>query len=360
MHIGRGGRRKEGSSNSGIVATVFGCSGFLARYVVNSLARQGSQVVMPYRCDDLDCQHLRLMGDLGQMVALKGFNIRDDEAVRYAIRRSNLVVNCIGAERETWNYEFEEVHVDIARRIAEACAANPIVERLMHVSCLSAAPDAPSERLRTKAAGDAAVRAAMPNATIFKPGPLIGNEDRLTNNIAQLGKKYAIVLLVGDGYPVIPLVGGGRARLQPVYVRDVADGMINSLRSRDAIGQDFYMAGPDVLTLRSLYKLVFETMREPFRPLPVPTSIAKALAIPRERLYKKLPIPWNTMFTADFIDEMTADHVLPEGVLTLKDLGVDPRSVTKGVPIEHIRHMRSGGYDYGTTYQLPASKHYVE
>ena len=85
------------------------------------------------------------------MVALKGFNVRDDEAVRYAIRRSNIVVNCIGAERETWNYDFEEVHVDIARRIAEACAANPIVERLMHVSCLSAAPDAPSKRLRTKA-----------------------------------------------------------------------------------------------------------------------------------------------------------------------------------------------------------------
>lgn len=85
------------------------------------------------------------------MVALKGFNVRDDEAVRYAIRRSNIVVNCIGAERETWNYDFEEVHVDIAARIAEACAANPIVERLMHVSCLSASADAPSKRLRTKA-----------------------------------------------------------------------------------------------------------------------------------------------------------------------------------------------------------------
>ena len=89
-----------------------------------------------------------------------------------------------------------------------------------------------------QAAGDAAVRAAMPNATIFKPGPLIGNEDRLTNNIAQLGKKY----------PVVPLVGGGRMRMQPVYVRDVADGMINSLRSRDALGKDYHMAGPEVIT----------------------------------------------------------------------------------------------------------------
>ncbi len=85
-----------------------------------------------------------------QMVALKDFNVRDDDAVRYAIRRSNVVVNCIGAERETWNYEFDEVHVDIARRIAEAAAANPICERLFHVSCLSASPDAPSKRLRSK------------------------------------------------------------------------------------------------------------------------------------------------------------------------------------------------------------------
>ena len=89
-----------------------------------------------------------------------------------------------------------------------------------------------------QAAGDAAVREIMPSATIFKPGPLVGNEDRLTNNIAQLGKKY----------PLLPLVGGGTARLQPVYVRDVADALMASLRSRDSMGKDYYLAGPDVLT----------------------------------------------------------------------------------------------------------------
>ncbi len=84
------------------------------------------------------------------MVAIKDFNARSDESIRYAIRRSNIVINCIGAERETWNYSFDEVHVDIARRIAEAAAASPACERLMHLSCLSASPDAPSKRLRTK------------------------------------------------------------------------------------------------------------------------------------------------------------------------------------------------------------------
>ncbi len=91
---------------------------------------------------------------------------------------------------------------------------------------------------RLQAAGDAAVREIMPSATIFKPGPLVGNEDRLTNNIAQLGKKY----------PLLPLVGNGTARLQPVYVRDVADALMASLRSRDSMGKDYYLAGPDVLT----------------------------------------------------------------------------------------------------------------
>jgi hypothetical protein len=89
-----------------------------------------------------------------------------------------------------------------------------------------------------QAAGDKAVRSILPNATIFKPAHLIGPEDRLFNNYAQLAKKL----------PFMPLVGGGKTKLQPTYVRDVADAVIHSLKVKDALGQDYYLAGPQVLT----------------------------------------------------------------------------------------------------------------
>lgn len=85
-----------------------------------------------------------------QVVSWKDFNLRSDEHIRETIKRSNVVVNLIGAERETWNYSFEDVHIDAAKRIAQAAAENPMTERFVHVSCLGAKEDAASRRLRTK------------------------------------------------------------------------------------------------------------------------------------------------------------------------------------------------------------------
>ena len=208
---GKGGR----SSVSGVTATVFGCSGFLGRYVSQALGRLGVRLVYPYRVDDTDVQHLRTMGDLGSIATLGGFDIRDEDQISRAIAKSSLVINLIGADRETWNYGFEEVHVDIPARIAKAVKENSGVQRFIHVSALGASPDAPSKRLRTKAAGEEVVRSELGDiATIFKLAHLTGNEDRLFNNYAKLAKAL----------PALPMVDGGATRLQPVWVRDVTTG----------------------------------------------------------------------------------------------------------------------------------------
>ncbi|BDA40605.1 NADH dehydrogenase [ubiquinone] 1 alpha subcomplex subunit [Coccomyxa sp. Obi] len=335
LKAGPGGR----SSVSGVTATVFGCSGFLGRYIVNALARQGTQVVVPYRRDDVDVQYLRQMGDLGQVYVWKGFNIRDDSHIRDAIKRSNVVINLTGLDKETWNYSFEDVHIDAATRIAQAAAGNPLTERFVQFSCIGASENAASRRLRTKAAGDAAVRSILPYATIFKPGHVVGTEDRLYNSYAVLAKQL----------PFIPLVGGGETRLQPTYVRDIADAVVHSLKTKESLAKDYYLAGPEVLTVREIVELVFNTIREPISIVPIPLALARLLAIPREKLFKSIPIPVNTLFTADYIEEMTQDHVLPPNVLTYADLEVVPKKVTEGFPIEHLRHYRVGGYDVGTT-----------
>ncbi len=101
-----------------MTVTIFGCTGFLGRYVAQALGKMGSQLVLPHRCDDLDMQHLKTMGDLGMVVPLGSFDINSEEAIRKAVSRSNVVINLVGAQQETWNYSFEDVHVGIAHRWA--------------------------------------------------------------------------------------------------------------------------------------------------------------------------------------------------------------------------------------------------
>ncbi|CAI7788794.1 unnamed protein product [Closterium sp. NIES-54] len=129
---GPGGR----SSVSGMVATVFGATGFLGRYVVQQLARSGSQVMVPYRCLEDDHRHLKLCGDLGQVVPVP-FDVRSDESIATAIAKSNVVINLIGRDFETRNFSFEDINISAPQRIARMAASHA---RMVHLPCLDAAP----------------------------------------------------------------------------------------------------------------------------------------------------------------------------------------------------------------------------
>lgn len=160
---------------------MFGATGFLGRYVVSKLARQGNQVVVPYRDED-EKRHLRVVGDLGQIVPLE-WDLRNEKQIDECLRHSDTVINLTGRNYETKNFTFQDVHVDGARRIAEAAQAAGVA-RLIHISHLSANPESPSGFLRTKALGEDAVRRAFPGATVVRPATMFGHEDRFLNKIA--------------------------------------------------------------------------------------------------------------------------------------------------------------------------------
>jgi NADH dehydrogenase (ubiquinone) 1 alpha subcomplex subunit 9 len=202
-----GGRQ----SVSGITATVFGAYGFLGRYVVNRLGRIGSQCVIPYRGDGMNTRHLKVMGDLGQMVFLP-IDLTDEESIRYAVRNSNVVINMIGANMETNNYSYHDVNVKVTHRIAKICAEAGGVQRFIHVSAAGADKNAKSKFLQTKAEGEEVVKGFFPEATIIRPCSMYGDEDKFFNNIANML----------NFFPVVPLVGTGEQKLQPIFVQDVA------------------------------------------------------------------------------------------------------------------------------------------
>ena len=105
--------------------TVFGASGFLGRYVCNALVRAGHRLVLPVRCDDLEVQHLRPLGDLGQVVLLPGFDVRSEAAIARATEASTAVFNLIGAREATRNFSLSDVNVAAAERVARVSARSP-------------------------------------------------------------------------------------------------------------------------------------------------------------------------------------------------------------------------------------------
>ncbi|ESW16402.1 hypothetical protein PHAVU_007G153700 [Phaseolus vulgaris] len=333
---GTGGR----SSVSGIIATVFGATGFLGRYVVQQLAKMGSQVLVPFRGSE-DCpRHLKLMGDLGQIVPMK-YNPRDESSVKAVMAKANVVINLIGRDYETRNYSFEEVNYHMAENLAKISKEHGGILRFIQVSCLGASPSSPSRMLRAKAAAEEVVLRELPEATILKPAVMIGTEDRILNPWAHFAKKYSF----------IPLFGNGSTKIQPVYVVDVAAALTTVLKDDGtSMGKTYELGGPDIFTVHDLAELMYETIREWPRYVKVPFPIAKALATPREILLNKVPFPLPNpdIFNLDKIQALTTDTIVSENALTFNDLGIVPHKL-KGYPIEFLISYRKGGPQFGST-----------
>ncbi|OIV90543.1 hypothetical protein TanjilG_32420 [Lupinus angustifolius] len=333
---GTGGR----SSVSGIVAAVFGATGFLGRYAVQQLAKMGSQVLVPFRSSE-DChRHLKLMGDLGQIVPMK-YNPRDENSIKAVLAKANVVINLIGRDHETRNFSFEEVHHHMAEQLALISKEHGGIRRFIQVSCLGASPSSPSRVLRAKAAAEEAILRELPEATILRPAVMVGTEDRILNRWAHCAKQYNF----------LPLIGGGKTKIQPVYVVDVAAALTTSLKDNGtSMGKIYELGGPEVFTVHELADLMFDTIREWPRYVKVPFPIAKAIAAPREILLNKVPFPVPTpnMFNLDEIHSLTTDTVVSNDALTFNDLGIVPHKLA-GYPIEFLISYRKGGPQFGTT-----------
>jgi NADH dehydrogenase (ubiquinone) 1 alpha subcomplex subunit 9 len=231
---------------SGVVATVFGASGFLGRYVVNRLGRVGSQCIIPYRGDGLNTRHLKMMGDLGQIVPLPT-DLGDKDSVRRAVEKSNVVINLVGQRWDTKNYSLHDGNVKCSYRIAQI-AKEQGVERFIQVSTLGADINSESNFLKSKAQGELAVREFYPEATIIRPARIFGDEDTFFNRIANVANRRRMV----------PLMGDGKQTSQPVYVTDVAAAIMHVVGNVNSVGQTYELGGASVYTQREINQLIID------------------------------------------------------------------------------------------------------
>ncbi|CAM6099073.1 unnamed protein product [Calypogeia fissa] len=332
---GTGGR----SSVSGYVATVYGATGFLGRNVVQQLARMGSQVFVPYRGLEDDFKHLKLMGDLGQIVPMK-YDIRDEESIKATMSRSNVIINLIGRDYETHNFSFQELNVVVPDRISRLAREHGDIGRYIQVSCLGASHENPAPLYKTKAAGEEITMKNFPEATILRPAHLVGTEDRIFNRWALWAKKA----------PAVPIIGDGNNKMQPVHVTDVAAAVVASVKDDgNSMGKTYELGGPDVHTVNELVQLVCEAIREEPRIIHIPFPIAKLLGT-SDQILKKMPFPTPKLvtFSMNNVLGMQVDYVVSPDALTLKDLGIIPRKL-QGVAIDYLYQWRAGGPSMGAT-----------
>lgn len=220
---------------------VLGGSGFIGRHIVERLVEQGDFVTVPTRRRER-AKHLYLLPTVDVVEA----DIHDPATLARLFARCEVVINLVGVLQsrsgEPYGPDFARAHVEFPQKVVAACAEVG-VPRLLHMSALKAAADAPSEYLRSKAEGEAAVIAARGRlaATIFRPSVVFGPEDRFLNMFARLQKILPVVFLACP-----------EARFQPVYVRDVAHAFVASMRLDESFDKAYDLAGPNVYTLREL------------------------------------------------------------------------------------------------------------
>ncbi|XP_003705114.1 NADH:ubiquinone oxidoreductase subunit 39 [Megachile rotundata] len=316
---GTGGR----SSFSGVVCTIFGCNGFVGRYVCNRLGKIGTQLILPHRCDRYFVLPLKLCGDLGQ-VLFHPFHLRDEESIMRSIKYSNVVINLIGASMNTRNFNLKDVNVDGARRLARL-AKQCNVERFIHVSCLNAEEKPKplmlkngSEILKTKWQGECAVKEEFPEATIVRPSIIYGQEDNFITHYMNPWRR---------NMKTVPLwEGGEKTEKQPVYVGDVAAGITAIATNPETAGKTYQFVGPKRYKLGTLinwfYNIASRGLPDYYKIIDMKYNPVFNLKVDlNEFIYK-----YNPFFSMswDILEEHhTSDKVIP-GVPTLEDLGITP------------------------------------
>ena len=314
--------------------TVFGGTGFVGTQVVRALARRGARVRVAVRNPGRGYR-LRMLGDVGQIQIVQA-NIRNDASIARALEGAEAAVNLVGILYGAAAQTFRAVQVDGAAAIARAARAAKL-DRLVQMSAIGADRASPSDYARSKAEGEQAVRDIFGRATVSRPSIVFGPEDGFFNRFGSLASIS----------PVLPLIGGGETRFQPVYVADVAQAIARAATDDACAGQTYELGGPGVHSFRELMEMVNTVTYRRRALVPVPWPVASAIGFAGDiQAWVKggiglVPAP---MLTRDQVELLKADNVVSEGAADLVSLGITPTAIGSVLPSYMYRYRKGGQF----------------
>lgn len=311
------------------LVTVFGGSGFVGRHVVRALARRGYRVRVAVRRPDL-AGHLQPLGGVGQIAAVQA-NLRYRASVDAAVAGADHVVNCVGILFESGRNTFDAVQDFGARAIAEAARAAGA--SLTHISAIGADPEADSHYQRSKGRAEAEIKRILPSAVILRPSIVFGAEDGFFNKFAEMARFS----------PVLPLVGGGETKFQPVYVGDVAEVVARAVDGALKPGAVYELGGGSVRSFRQLMEEMLSVVKRKRLLVSLPWGVASLIGSVAGLVPFIAP-----PITADQVKSLRHDNVVSEGAIkdgrTLEGLGIRPTALEAVLPSYLVQYRPQGQF----------------
>lgn len=315
------------------LVTVFGGSGFVGRHVVQALARRGYRIRVAVRNPHL-AFHLQPLGQVGQIVAVQA-NVRNRASVDRAVIDADHVVNCVGILFERGKSTFDAVQDFGARAVAEAARAAGA--GLTHISAIGADIDSPSAYARSKGKGELAISETLPDAVILRPSIVFGPEDDFFNKFANMARFM----------PFIPLIGGGKTKLQPVYVADIAEVVARSVDGTVKPGTVYELGGPDVLSFRECMEEMLHVISRKRGFISVPWGFASMMG----GIASAIPLGTPPL-TPDQVKLLKIDNIVSEAAIkekrTFAGLSIRPATLGAVLPDYLVRFRVAGQFTTGT------------
>jgi NADH dehydrogenase len=309
------------------LVTVFGGSGFVGRHVVRTLAKRGYRIRVAVRRPDL-AGYLLPAGYVGQITLVQA-NLRYRESVDRAVDGATHVINCVGILFESGRNTFDAIQDSGARAVAEA--ARNAGARLTHISAIGADVNSRSSYGRSKGRAEATVQSLHSDAVILRPSIVFGPEDSFFNKFASMARRL----------PALPLVGGGKTKLQPVYVEDVAEVVGRSVDGTLERGKTYELGGAETLSFRDCLELVMRVTNRDRTLVSLPFGVASALG----SIASLIPLVAPPI-TADQVELLKSDNVVSDAATkegrTLAGLGIRPVLASSVLP-SYLVHFRPHG-----------------
>ena len=279
---------------------VTGCSGFVGTHLVNGLVREGFDVKCLVRGTS---KRDRLPGD---RITFAVADVTDRDSVLQAVEGVDTVIHLVGIIREKGQATFERIHVEGTRNTIEAAKAHGI-RRFIYQSALGARPDGLTDYQTTKWQAEELTKASGMAWIITRPSIIIGRWGEFVDILTGLVKKP----------PIIPVIGSGEYKLQPLYIGDLVQAFVKMLRDESLWGTTYEFGGPDQLTFNQMLDIAQEVLGVRKRKIHLPVSLMKPVVRLMETASSKTPV------TSDELAMMAEDNVTDHNALT-EVFGIEP------------------------------------
>ena len=304
------------------IATIFGGSGFVGRHLIRRLTKKDYRIIVATRSPYLS-GFLKPLGGPGQIELIKT-NIFDYENVKSILEKSNIVINLIGALHENRKQKFKDLHEKFPNFLSKIC--NDLnIEKFIHVSALGVKENHTSKYMQSKFRGEKNIQDNFKLSTILRPSIIFGPEDKFFNTFASFSQFS----------PMLPLIGNGATRFEPIYVGDVAEAIVRSLTNNQSQKKIYELGGPSVYSFKELMEILLKEIKKKRILIPIPFSLAKI----NSYFLQLMPKP---LLTPDQVELLKYDNIVTGENLTLKDLGISGTPIQSVLP-KYIYRFRSGG-----------------